>query len=117
MWQVWGGDCWIDYDSAFCHTLEQAAQEQKKDFDAAPKRNVMFRYNLMGMWQESLVTHTHRSIRRMLWWEQDVDKFTMRMAAVDQHNKDHSNPRAGRQPSASPTRSRSKGASRGERGW
>ena len=118
VWQVWDEGCWIDYDKAFCETLERAAEARTKEFDMRPRGNVTFRYDLQGMWQENLDTNTRRPFRRVLWWTTEVDKFPKRKEVVDQHNKEHSNPRAGRRPSASPTRarSRSKSGTRGGNG-
>lgn len=113
VWQVmdWGNQ-WIDYDKAFCCTLEAKLSEGAEDLEAKPRGNVTYRYNLKEMYQENLVTMTRRSMRRTLWWVGEADKHLQRQNAVEEYNKVHSNPKAGRRvPSTSRERVRSRSQS------
>ena len=104
-------DHWIDYDKEFRRALEVAATQRAKQFETRPRGNVVFSYNLQGMYQENMTTHTRRPMRRVLWWITEADKYPKRKQDLDQHNKDHSDPKAGRRPSASPPRVRSRSQS------
>lgn len=113
IWQVndWG-DYWIDYEKGFCCTLEAKLNEGGTELEAKPRGKVTYRYDLKQMYQENTKTKTRRSMRRTLWWVGEVDKHRQRHKAVEEHNKAHSDPRAGRrEASASRERVRSRSQS------
>jgi len=111
VWQVEDYGMWIDYDPAFCRMLEDASDKGTKAFEFRPRGNITYTYNLQEMYQQNERTSTRRPMRRVLWWNHEVDQFAARKRAVDVHNENHSDPRAGRRPSGSPARVRSRSQS------
>ena len=85
-------------------------------FQMRPRGTVTFTYSLEHMYQENDLSETRRPMRRMLWWVSEVNKFPVRKALLDKHNKENSNPKAGREPSGSPSRQRSRSQSQAARG-
>ena len=90
--------------------LEEASEKGTKAFEFRPRGNITFTYNLQEMYQQNE--------SRVLWWISEVDQFAARKKALDKHSEDHSDPRAGRRPSGSPSRvgSRSHSQARGAYG-
>ena len=78
VWQVYEWDHWIDYDKEFCRVLEEAASQRTQQIETRPRGNVVFSYNLQGMFQENMTTHTLRPIRRVHRWTTEADKYPKR---------------------------------------
>ena len=90
--------------------------KKTKMFQYRPRGNKLYTYDLEHMYQENELSETRRSMRRVLWWVSEVNKFPVRKALLDKHNKEKSNRKASRRPSSSPSRQRSRSQSQAARG-
>ena len=114
VWQVDTDESsWTDYARAWSDRLEQHWRETAgpRRFEAIPRGNVLYTYDVQEFWQMNNETGKRRLIRRVLIGVQEHEHLAARRVLVAQHNKDnHSLEACYRRRDAGNARSRSKSA-------
>ena len=114
VWQVDTDESsWTDYARAWSDRLEQHWRETAgpRRFEAIPRGNVLYTYDVQEFWQMNNETGKRRLIRRVLIGVQEHEHLAARRVLVAQHNKDnHSLDACYRRRDAGNARSRSKSA-------
>ena len=114
VWQVDTDESsWTDYARAWSDRLEKHWRETAgpRRFEAIPRGNVVYTYDVQEFWQMNNETGKRRLIRRVLIGVQEHEHLAARRVLVAQHNKDnHSLEACYRRRDAGNSRSRSKSA-------
>ena len=114
VWQVDTDESsWTDYARAWSDRLEKHWRETAgpRRFEAIPRGNVLYTYDVQEFWQMNNETGKRRLIRRVLIGVQEHEHLAARRVLVAQHNKDnHSLEACYRRRDAGNARSRSKSA-------